>query len=273
MKKLFFFSIFLLCFQFQQSVFSASWEITDIKVVEKKPTIQSMQNDIKTLEGQKERLKFKWSTFLIWNEKLWSLLRDNLSEEEKKEVEVLITTYVEEKEIFDTKLVKALKYERDTKEIKNSLLKRKHTFYKSLLKYIEVDKLDKFTVYINSDLQFNEKSKIVSIKIDEKSIQRDQRVEEIQEKIDDNSRILRKKIESIMTVKIKKKLDVFVSKEKFNALPNESKIILFNKLIDKIEINHTKLKNAVNPTSFIEEKIVLFEIVEEILYSYIDQWK
>lgn len=81
---------------FIHGVFAASWNIQ---------SLQEMQDSANNLEKEKQNLDFQWSTFQIGNIALWDMLRD-LNSQEKQNLETLITTYQNQKNILDWKLKK-----------------------------------------------------------------------------------------------------------------------------------------------------------------------
>ena len=259
---------------FTWSVFWASWEIdTSAELTEKPQTLKQMQWDIKTLEKEKERLEFKWKTFRIGNDNLWDLIRSDISEAEVNALELLVNIYNSRKNNINLTLDSAVESWIETESIKKELLLLKQELYKDLLPYIQMEKLSEFKVYVESDLALNEKSKEVATEIEEKQSERDERIEEIKEKIEDNTETLRAQIEEKIIKKLQTRLDEFIAQEKFQELPNESKILLFKRLILKLEVKKQSLSDTLNPTSIIEERIILYDIVQDVLQGYIDNWK
>jgi hypothetical protein len=152
------------------------------------------------------------------------------------------------------------------------LLSIKQQFYKELIPYIQIEKLESFKKYVDSDLTYNEKSKDIQVQINQKNIERNERVEELREQINDNSREFRKQIEESITIQVKWKLDVFIVQESFSKLENETKIKIFSNIILKFEVAIGNLENSLNPTRALEERIIWLKVVVEILESYIKNW-
>jgi len=149
----------------------------------------------------------------------------------------------------------------------------KQDFYKKLIIYIQIERLQKFKEYVASDLAYREKSNTVSIKIEQKGIARDERVEQNQSKIENNKEILRIQIQDKIISKVEKQLDAFASQEKFLNMENVSKIRIFQSFVDKLELKIQSLETNRYTTSIIEEKIILYEVVKEVFISYMQQWK
>lgn len=247
---------------------------TIIPVEEKKvQKVEEIQSDIKILEKEKKRLEFKWNTFRIGNENLGDLIRQDLTQQEKETLEILIVNYTTLKNKWDSDLNVAIERWQNTEKLQqeNSELKKK--LYQTLIPYIQIDKLSAFKLYIESDISYNEESKAVATEIEEKEVARNERVEEIQEKIEDNAELLREKMRKTVTESLLIKLDEFIAQEKFQSLKAESKILLFERLIEKIILKKDILEATENPTSIIEERIFLYEVVQEILQWYIESWR
>lgn len=265
--------LLLLCIPIQ-SVFWASGASIELESAPEKPqTLREYQENIQNLKQEKQRLEFKWTSFRIWNENLWDFIKTDLSEDETKKLENTILNYIDQSNLLENDIDKTIESWEPVEDIKKELLMLKQAFYKNLIVYIQIDKLDDFTSYVNSDLNFREQSKIVAIKIDQQSIQRNERVEEIQEQIEDNSVMLRKQIKDKITLKIEQKLDEFSEQEKFQNLSNEMKIQIFEKLIVKLNEKKENLGWGINTTSIIDEKIFMYTTIEEALNNYILKWK
>lgn len=268
MKKiLLLISFFLICTFQMQYIFASSWDI------EKPKTLLEMQEEKHKLEEEETVLQFKWTTFQLWNDSLGDIMKIDLSAGEKNNLEEIINIFLESKEDLEKELDKSIERWREIEDIKTELLEWKHNFYKNLIPFIQIEKLESFKKYVDSDLNYNEKSKSIQDKIQQNDIQKTERLEELQDKIDDNSRDFRKKIEETITLRVWEKLDIFVSQENFSLLENEVKTEIFLKIILKFEDAINNLEDSVNPTAALEAKIIGLEVVIEILESYRDEWK
>lgn len=258
-------SIFLWIWNFQ-SVFAA-------EEIQEPRTIREMQESIQALEKEKTRLEFKWNTFQIGNESLWDLIKQDISIEDTQNIEEIVFSYSRENSRLERSLDLQIGSLQDTNNIENELLELKKNFYKSLIPFIQINKLEDFKRYIDLDLSYNEKSKLVSTQIEKKQLKRIERVEELQVQIELNNKILREKIEQKISIDIKEKIESFILQDSFIDLNNDQKRQVFAKVINKIELEIINMKNKSNATSIIEEKTIIFEIVVEILKSYTQEWK
>lgn len=250
-----------------QSVFWFSWEIKSTE------TLREMQEKIDSLKEEKQVLDFKWKNFRIGNENLGDLIKKDLSEEEKSEIERLILDYNEDKENFEEDIEVALEALEAIDDIQRDLILLKQDFYTSLIPYLQDDKLEGFRKYVESDLTLREKSNEVATQIEQKNIERTERVDELQEQIKHHKEQLYEQIKEKVTSRVTQRLDEFILQEKFQELPSESKIAVFERLILKIQERNAALEENSHITSIAQETKVLYEVIEEILNSYISLWK
>lgn len=260
--------VFSLSFVFLwQSVFAVSGELN----TEKRETVQQMQENIESLEREKIHLDFKWDTYRIWNSALGELIKPELSEKDKEILEEIIIDYKDSEDEYEGKVSRALESWKDIEQIKKDFLYKKQDFYLSLIKYIQLNRLEEYTEYVNSDLNYNERSNSVATEIEQKNIEKEERIEEIQNQIESNTNILRERIREKVTSRVTARLNLFITEEKFNSLSNGWKIIVFQKLQWKVQIKMDQLKSQENIEG-LEEKLFPYEVIMEILQKYIDDW-
>jgi len=252
-----------------QVVFSASWD------TDRKPTIREMQEDIQELQQEKSLLEFKWKTFQIWNSSLWDLLRQDLTVSESQSLWLLVETYNTDNILWENKLQELLDTQKNEEfqSLRKQLLILKKDFYTSLIPYVDPKNIDELKIYIDSDISLNEKSKNVSSKIQKIQSSKQERVQELQVKIEDNNKIIRENIEKRISTEVRSRLDVFVNETNFASLPTATKIEIFEKLIRKLEYESIRLMNLQNTTSIIEEKILVFRVVINLLKEYTSSWR
>ncbi|MCD5375207.1 hypothetical protein LR010_02005 [Candidatus Gracilibacteria bacterium] len=267
MKKLLFLLFVFISLDSSEIIFASSGELS------KPQTLVEMQAEKDELEKQETLLKFKWDTFKLGNDSLEDIVKTDLTDIEKTNLEELILLYLEGKEYLESDLNNAINSGKDILEIKKSLLNGKHDFYKQLIPYIQTSKLEAFKSYVDSDLNYNEKSKDIQTKINQKGIEQEKRLEELYDDRDDSARSLRKNIENSITLKVTPKINKFISQESFIKLSSEIKIEIFTNIKSKFEIAIDKLGDQATPTRALEERIIGLEVVVDILDSYIDNWR
>ena len=217
-------------------------EIVPAKTIEKKQTIREIQDSINTLQKEKNHLDFKWDTYRIWNETLWDLIRSELTEEERDILEEIIIEYKDSQDEFEGKLTRALESKEETERIKLEFLSEKRAFYMSLIKYIQINKLEQYKNYVDSDLNYNEKSNEVATQIEKRNIEKEERIEEIQGHIDNNKNILRDRIREKVILRVTQKLDTVTWEEKFKQLSNGWKSYCFSKTTNEGSIKNWRIR-------------------------------
>lgn len=249
-----------------QSVFSASWNL------DQKLTIREMQEDIQMLQQEKSLLEFKWKTFQIWNFFLWDLLKENLSILEREQLSFIVESYNRENIQWEKILQWLIDNKESVTDQRKDLLLLKRDFYNSLLPFVAEGRKEEFIMYIWSDLSLNEKSKDVDSQIQKIQNSKQERVQQLQIKIEDNNRLIRENIEKRISTEVKEKLDIFVNETDFSRLSNTAKKNVFDRLIKKLEYESIRLTNLRNSTSVIEEKIIVFRVVINLLKEYTINW-
>ncbi len=253
------------------NVFWASWEI--LWELPKVESIRDMQENADELKKQQEQLDFKWNTFKIRNDSLSSLVKE-LDSIWIGVVSSIIINYEDQRTILENKLDNNIENEERSHEIYKSLVELKKNFYTQLLPYIKTEKLTSYKNYISSDVMYNEKSKVVDVELQQLEVKKKERIEVIKEKIEDNNEVLRNSIHEKVTLKVSTLLQNFTIQEKFASLSNEQKIIIFQRIKDKIRWVKDSYKDSqAEVTSIIDEKLLLFTIVEELVDDYIKKWK
>lgn len=263
--------VFILWSLIFPSAFWYSWEIIiDEWKIE---TIREMQENAALLKQEQEKLVFKWKTFKIWNDPLSTFIieRDDIS---NWILSSMIINYENQTRLLETKLVKSIEYEEETAETYRKLVDLKKNFYTQLLPYIKTEKLTLYKNYISSDVMYNEKSKVVDVERQQLEVKKKDRIEEIKEKIEVNNEVLRSSIQEKVTKKVSILLSEFTSWDRFLSLDNQQKILVFQRIKEKIQwVKDTYKITQNNSTSIIDEKLILFDIVESLVDDYITDWK
>ncbi len=234
-------------------------------------TIREMQESATKLKKQQEKLKFQWSTFQVGNKSLGDILR-HVSEEEIDKISIIVSKYQKQRSEEEKKLQKAIRYEHDTWVYEKHLLVLKKNFYTDLLPFVSTDQIEDFKKYINYDVQYNEKSKKIHTEIQVIETKKKERIEEIQEQIEDNNKLLRKRIKERITKQVQEILWKFISQDKFQKLDNAIKIQIFRKIQKKVQLKIKQIKEGLVLSSISEEKILLLETIYELLDTHISTW-
>lgn len=235
-------------------------------------TIREMQENIQALEQEKNLLDFKWNNFKIGNSSLWNLIRTDLDTSEQTQLINLVEQYNSEKNIWEQNVKTIIENQWDDTTQRKELVLLKKDFYSNLIPYVSQENLQELMTYIGTDLSLNQKSKDVDIEILKIKNSKNQRVKILQDKIEDNNKVLRESIENKIATQIKPKLDIFTTQWDFSKLPNQNKIEVFERVITKLEYESIRLTNLRNSTSIVEEKIIVFRVVINLLENYKNSW-
>jgi len=208
-------------------------------------TIREMQENIKQLEKEKTNLEYKWDSFQLWNFTLWDLIDTNLTSNQKSTLETLVIEYSD----------KLGSEPSDSEDYQTLELYLKRDFYKSLLPYIATERQQDFRTYIESDVELSQKTKTVNVEIQEMQDTKNERVVEIQEKIEDNNKKLRQNIQQKVISSISDKLESFSSTEKFKSLSPAAKTKIFSTVQDRLRTEINRLEALPDTTSIVEEKV------------------
>lgn len=238
-------------------------------------TLREREENIKNLKQKEKLLQFKWKSYRIGENSLGTLVNQKLSESDKQSIETYVQDFHKTEQRINLDMENALinKNERRVQELENDRLSKKIEFYGKLTPYISKEKLLEYKKYIESDMHLNEQSKTVAVKIQEQRTIQNEKIEYYQEKIQDNREKLREQIESKVTKLVYKRLDSFVSNESFSRLDNEVKIKIFDALLQKFDARMQEIESQKFTTTLSEEKIIIYEVIQDILRDYIDTWK
>lgn len=245
------------------SSFWATWNIQ---------TIREIQSNTENLEQEKTKINFRWSTFIIGNETLGDIIRE-LSQSEQEELSIIIEEFQKNIVYIEKKVFRAIETNSDTSQKELDLKENRKTFYISLLPYINKDKIESYKLYIQEDIKASDWKTKLDIEIQKLDSKKKERIEELQEKIENNNKIIRDNITLKLRFKVEEKIESFVQSERFLLLTNENKILLFKKLVAKIKFERDKIQENVSSTSILWEKILLLEVVQEIIEEYMSEWE
>lgn len=268
MKKIhiIFLTLFVAFLSCTGNAFSASWDTAEL------PTVRQMQENINTLQQEKALLEFKWDSFRVGDSSLRELIKTDLLESEQQALFTIVEEYNTQKTLWENILRSIVDNKWDETAKRRELILLKKSFYTDITPFISQQKLESFLNYISTDISLNEKSKDVDSQIWKIQNSKQERVQVIQEKIENNNKILRESIELKITTEVRNKLDEFTTKWEFSQLDNTVKIEIFNRVIKKLEYESIRLINLQNATSVIEEKIVVFRVMINLLKEYTSAW-
>ena len=252
--------IFFIITVFTNTVFSASWDLESNLKNDDSKTIKELKEEVETIDKEKEQTELRLNK-LKRQVIISDFFRNDLNDIQKIELNTLALEYKETKEKLSEKLKTKSEKLHSTKNTIKKLLENEKEIYKKLLPFIKIEKYEEYKDFIKKDLDIiNQNSNLESEWIKKESIIKE-KIDDIKEKIEEHNEILSNNLKEIVNKKIDQKLNELISKEKFQNLNWESKIKLFNKLIENIDIKKNKLEEKENKTRLLIKKIELYKII------------
>ena len=267
---------------FSNTAFSSSWELSYswslvinsaeeitsswTEIINKEEnnikTIKELKEEVKTIDEQKE-ISNKNLDILKKEILISKFFKIDLSVTEKVELNILVQEYKKIKEELNKQLLNQSQNLENTEETIKQLLENEKEIYKKLLSYIKIEKYEEYKEFIKQDIiLINTNSTLESSLIKKETIIQN-KVDDLKEKIEEHHNILNKKLVNLVNEKIDEKLNELIQKEKFKTLDKKSKIRLFEKLIDWIEVKSNTLKEKESKTRLLIKKIELYEVIIE----------
>ena len=264
---------------FSNTAFSSSWELnyswslvlnsaeeitsTWTETINNKDdikTIKELKEEVKTIDEQKEISDKNLDT--LKKEILISrFFKTDLNETEKIELNILVQEYKKTKEGLNKQLSNQSQNLENTQETIKQLLENEKEIYKKLLSYIKIEKYEEYKEFIKQDIILINTNSTLESSIIKKETIIQNKVDNLKEKIKEHHNILNEKLINLVNIKIDEKLNELTQKEKFKILDQKSKIRLFEKLIDWIEIKSNTLKEKENKTRLLVKKIELYQVI------------
>lgn len=249
----------------------ADWETKQTYSDQKDIILEKAQDDTKTIWELKESIKELNEEKAGIDDKvaelkkssdLWAFFKDQLSEQEITEVAAIIKQYKILNTQINRQFAETAEEFKPTITIKSELLEERKNLYKRLVPYIKIEKIEEYKQYIAWDASYLIEKKEVDEDIARKEWVIEQKVEKIEEKIEENKRELEESLKIAVSNRVDEYLDILAKKEKFIALPLESRINIVDSLISKLEDKVIELRTRVtNSTSTVDQKITILETI------------
>ena len=243
--------------------------LADSGSIDESKSIKELHDNIKDLKVEKRDLWEKWARFNKESGRINDFIKTSLTEEDKKQLEELLTTYYSHKSELEDALKIASSQEKDSQSVKNNLLKLKLELYKSLTVYVKIEKLKEYVAYIKSNLEIVKEDSQIKDDLYRKEEILWRKVEEVKQKIEANNKLLDEKIKELLTEKISQKINNLLQNPKFIVLEIEKKKAIFQATLQKITEKKESLKNIHDQTTFAQKKVEIYTIVEDKLKEVI----
>lgn len=236
-------------------------EIILEKAEDDNKTIGELKENIKELNKEKAEIDSQIDE-LKQSSDLGSFFRDDLNSTEIITIKNIIAQYKEVNVKINQQLLETAEEFRSTVEIKSELLEERKNLYKSLVPYIKIEKLEEYKQYITGDANYLIEKKKVDEDIVRKEEVIEQKVEKIEEKIEQNQKALEEKLKTAVAQRVDAYLIKLKRKPKFMKLSKESKILVIDSLILRLEKKIEQIKEkSLNSTATIQQKIEILESV------------
>lgn len=247
------FLIFIFCFLFFVPHFSFASDgdsSSGKTIIEAIETLSSDASDVK----QKLNDYFQANTGLQWFMKL------DLAQEDLEDISQKLDNFLNQKSLLKSKLDDAIKNGDDAKSVKDEWIKLQLDFYKQLIPYLQVSKLQDFLAYIKNSLSDSLQDQEIRTNIDI-----------LREKIEQNKKLLDEKIRAAVQDRIEQKILEITENPDFKKLPIQSKITIFKKVLEKVKEREVELSKIKEKTTILKKKIELFQLFESKVAEFIDK--
>ena len=224
---------------------------------DKKKTIKELKYNIEVLKSKKVINFSIFEKFKQTNGKLVSYFSKNLSEKDLLEIEKIITNYNFEKNNIQ------IKFKSENKNLE--LIKLKEKLYNELSVFIDVLKIDLYKDFVSRNIETLKKWVEIKKDIENKEKIVEEKVSTIKERIEENHKKEKEKLNILLKNKIKNKIINFKNSERIQNLWVEKQRILFKIVLKKI------IDKKEKTTNITEKQMNLYTILEKVLEEVINE--
>lgn len=238
-------------------------------------TISEISNNIKQLDADKQVIKDEKKEFLS-TYRFNKYFKRNLSFEDTQNIKTLINSYNIENNALERSLKQKLSLISsqessdsndilELEDIKTSILLAKKDLYKSLTPYVAPLQHKQYLDFIQTEITSIKKTKDVSSKIVIQKVKLVEKVNTIEEKIQENNKKLNDDILKLIQERISIKIKEFKENPKFKKLSYIWKIKVLDITLRKIQIRIQNLDNNTIDTSsqIIQRKKQTYQFIYE----------
>ncbi len=203
------------------------------------------------------------SEFKISNASLQTFLKPELTEIERDTVEKLLASYINaiESHILSSQ-----------NNWKKEVFALKQALYTDILPYINIQNLWEFKSLVEGEAKNYNLTGNIWYVWNNPSVIGENKLIELKNQAEKNTALIREQLQSKILKEVEKRIEIIVTQEKFQSLPNSAKRELFEKFSTKLSSQIQTLQSTPSPTGVIDEKILLYHGILELLQSYIDAW-
>jgi hypothetical protein len=194
--------------------------------------------------------------------------RDNINKDELNKIELLIKQYNNNYYLTKNTLLEKSKNLEDIYDEKKYLLEIKKNLYQWLITYIKKDRFNEYLDFIKWDASILKRENDVKYSLIQNKEVLTTKVTKLEEKIQEQRKIMSHKIKKIVSLEIDKKIDNIKNNPKFIWLSNELQAQVIMKTIEKVEWRIEKTKKLNNQDTILDQKIEIYEILHLKLMDY-----
>lgn len=259
--------LFILLIVSTNTSFCDSWDY-----LQNNQTINELNNWILELNKNSKELNFE--LFLLNQDlKLSNFFIDNLTKDDIKNIQLIVNSYIEQKNKIEALISEKAKNFKDTIEEKKLLLNEKRDFYKKLIPYIKDISFDDYLDYIAQDVKILKEKTELDEKIIIKQEIINNKIASIEEKIKEHKIFLDKKFEELIIEKLNLRIESLKNNENFILLSVGEKKEVINRIILKIKVSLDNINSIPNKTDILMKKIEVYEIIIDELEDIRDNIK
>ena len=235
---------------------NSSFAYSGQKIEQKQETIQDLKKNIEVLKSKKVIVFSAFQKFKIENWNIKNFFSKNLKQEDLQKIEQIIRNYNEEKQ----------KIKLSRENVIEKLLILEKRFYISLLPYIDQSKINLYKEFVQKAVETIKNSEEIKNKIKENKIVLSKKVSKIKKKIKQNNIAQESKLNNLLRIQIKLKIDKFKNSKKIQSLPKQKQKLIFKFLLQKIKNYRKKVKHPTN------KQLKIYSIIEQILIDTIKSY-
>lgn len=217
--------------------------------------LETYDKKIEELRLQKSELETSWEDFRNTYGWITEFISKNLSANDREELNTIVTHY--------------LALSRETSQN----IETRNTFLKSLEKFIDEDKKSNFEKYRTVSMNIESERLELNTLIKNTEQLKQERTDILRTHIADNALERRQLIKERIEVLLRQRLDSFISNENFIKLPNDRKILVFWRILWRIQMQQSELEASGIKTTVQLDRIETYKAIEAIMLEYINSWR
>lgn len=239
--------------------YANSWETSS---EEKIQTIKEIKESLSNLDKESILIDEKKDD-LNKDLELLSFFKENLGNEDLQKIKKLITIFKEDTKKIEYELKEKIVNSEETEEIKNNIIELRKNFFKNLITYIDINKIDSYLEYIKEDSIIIKEKENIEEWILKNKLNLENRINLIKEKIEEHKKEIDLRIDKVVKEKLDEKINNLLNSDNFIKLDYEKKIEILDKIIEKINEKIYDINLNWFVTNISKKKIEIYNITIE----------